>query len=405
MTTPALRTRASRPLSRRTVGALAALVVSASALTGLGSDGADAASCAPATNVLRGKAKVTRLPGRATMRVWTTRNKSMRLVAVTIPASSSLDAKVYSSGSLTRHRSMKALASGHRKAVVVINGSVFQTTGHGVPSEQFAAPGLRKLSRSMSSSLAVTRDGRARLAMVSLSGRVTTPSGRLALNGVNLERPAATGVTVYTPAWGQGRHPKGTAEIIVRGGRVIDVRSAVERGLRVPSASVALTGTGRAAKKLNRLRRGARVKVGYSARPKWQKAASAPKNLAAPMVAAVDLGKRVLRHGAVVSGGCDARDERRRPRTAVGWKRDGTLIVLAVSGRPSTRGGAVGGATNAQVGMYLKQLGAVDGSKLDGGSSTTLYVRTRVGRPLVRMDRPQGAIVPSVANAVGFEVP
>jgi exopolysaccharide biosynthesis protein len=89
----------------------------------------------------------------------------------------------------------------------------------------------------------------------------------------------------------------------------------------------------------------------------------------------------------------------------VGWKKDGTMIIMAVSGKPRTTGEAVGGATNAQVGIYLKRLGAVDGSKLDGGGSTTMFVRFHPGGALHRVDQPQKAPLRKVSNAFGVELP
>ena len=183
------------------------------------------------------------------------------------------------------------------------------------------------------------------------------------------------------------------------------VRTGDARGARVPAGSVAITATDTAATWLRELRVGSRAKVTYRAAAKWQDSASAPLNTAAAPVETLDLSARVLRAGAVVSGDCSARDETRRPRTAVGWKKDGTMIILAVSGKPRSTGEAIGGATNAQVGVYLKRLGAVDGSKLDGGGSTTMFVRFHPGGGLHRVDRPQDAPLRKVSNAFGVELP
>jgi hypothetical protein len=62
----------------------------------------------------------------------------------------------------------------------------------------------------------------------------------------------------------------------------------------------------------------------------------------------------------------------RHPRSAVGLSADGkTLCLLVIDGR---RPGSVG-ATEQELAIILRQLGAHDGLNLDGGGSTTLALR------------------------------
>ena len=76
----------------------------------------------------------------------------------------------------------------------------------------------------------------------------------------------------------------------------------------------------------------------------------------------------LVRNGREVSG-LDAAT--RAPRTAVGQKRDGTLIFYTMDGRIS---GHSIGATMAQAAERLVELGCVTAIALDGGGSTTLTV-------------------------------
>jgi hypothetical protein len=78
---------------------------------------------------------------------------------------------------------------------------------------------------------------------------------------------------------------------------------------------------------------------------------------------------------------------------------------MTITARSGRRDPATGGATSAQIGRYLKQLGAVDGSKLDGGGSTAMYVRYTPHGALHRVDRPGYLLSRSVANVVGVELP
>ncbi|GHU72878.1 hypothetical protein FACS189450_11530 [Spirochaetia bacterium] len=70
-------------------------------------------------------------------------------------------------------------------------------------------------------------------------------------------------------------------------------------------------------------------------------------------------------------------DMPRHPRSAAGLSADGkTLYLLAIDGR---RFGSIG-ATEAEIGLLLKQLGASEGLNFDGGGSTSLALRYPDGK-------------------------
>ncbi|MFW5697221.1 MAG: phosphodiester glycosidase family protein [Fimbriimonadaceae bacterium] len=62
--------------------------------------------------------------------------------------------------------------------------------------------------------------------------------------------------------------------------------------------------------------------------------------------------------------------ERRHPRTAIGIKADGDLLLVAVDGRQSMSDGA----TLSEIARIMRRLGAVEALNLDGGGSTSLNV-------------------------------
>jgi exopolysaccharide biosynthesis protein len=67
------------------------------------------------------------------------------------------------------------------------------------------------------------------------------------------------------------------------------------------------------------------------------------------------------------------------PRTAVGIKEDGTVILLTVDGRQP---GYSAGFTGRELADYLISLGAVDAAMLDGGASTEMLLEGQlVSRP------------------------
>ncbi len=81
----------------------------------------------------------------------------------------------------------------------------------------------------------------------------------------------------------------------------------------------------------------------------------------------------------------------RHPRSAIGYRADGKLVLLAVEGRNT---GKAEGATLKQTAMMLLSAGCVEGLNLDGGGSTCLLVN---GKDTVRpSDREGQRAVPGV---------
>ncbi len=70
------------------------------------------------------------------------------------------------------------------------------------------------------------------------------------------------------------------------------------------------------------------------------------------------------------------------PRTALGFTKKGTLILVTIDGRQT---GISEGATILQLAKIMQELGAYNAMNLDGGSSTQLVYRGEVGtRPTIK---------------------
>jgi hypothetical protein len=100
-------------------------------------------------------------------------------------------------------------------------------------------------------------------------------------------------------------------------------------------------------------------------------------------------GAPILEQRIVAAGGYAA-EEGPNPRTAVGQRSDGTLVMAVVDGRGSDRAGM----TVLQLTDLMHRLGAVESMNLDGGGSSTL-----VTHGAVRNAPSEGAERP-VANAL-----
>lgn len=72
------------------------------------------------------------------------------------------------------------------------------------------------------------------------------------------------------------------------------------------------------------------------------------------------------------------------PRSAIGYTKDGYLLVLAVEGRNN---GVAAGVTMQTLGEMMVDLGAWEGLNLDGGGSSCLLIR---GKPTIKVSDPTG---------------
>lgn len=393
-------------LRRALTPALAAALVLPTAVL-VATPTADAASCKPATGILRTNPdKTMNLPGGASVRIWDTGNlkrniNEVRIAAVRIPRGSLIPRAVTSS-SLSKAATPQTQARNNGRAVVVINAGVFDPSGPSIPVRSQVVKGVvRKGTRGTDQGLALYENSRsAHWTLHKTTGSVLTSRGSRDVGAVNWQALSQAGVTVYTSAWGPSAHPAGSRSVVVKGGKVTKVLTGRAASRRPRAGEYHLTARNGSshASWLGGLRVGdsASVRTGQSGvlpfvegRPDVGR----PDSLVGVSSAMIRFGKNLAR--------CGSRDETLRPRSGLLWLANGDLVVAAVAGRPSA---AAGGATAHQWGEYMKQLGAVHAVNLDGGSSTTLLVRTRVGGPLIRLDR-SGGFQRSVPDALTFQVP
>jgi hypothetical protein len=89
-------------------------------------------------------------------------------------------------------------------------------------------------------------------------------------------------------------------------------------------------------------------------------------------------GRSVAAEADAVEGTFPRFSAQRHPRTAVAMTRDSTtLLLVVVDGRPRESGGSVG-MTLVELADFLVRIGAWQALNLDGGGSSTLWVRDRV---------------------------
>lgn len=367
-------------------------------------------NCKPATGLLKNDpVREFGLPGGASVQIWDTGSRAnpmdeARLVAVKIPKGSLTPTVLTPSSSLGSLATPKSMADDHNKAVVVINGGVYDTSTM-IPTGAVATNARPRKADSLGSRAIAIYDGlkTAVVARTGITGTVTSDRGEIPVSAINWEELSSKGISAYTRNWNASHHPSGPRTVVVKNGKVREILSKVA-GTRRPGLGetfLTVPGGSKYFAALKALRVGDAVKINtqtenvredHSDRPELDK----PSALIGVSAALVRYGK--------VTAPCSARDNQLRPRSAIAWTAEGDMLVVSIAGRALMGGSRYGGASAYGWGQYLQQLGAVSAVNLDGGGSTALLVRREVGGPLNRIDREDNAVQRPVANALAFRV-
>ncbi len=258
--------------------------------------------------------------------------------------------------------------------VAGVNGDLFNfNDGH--PTGMLMQGGvLQSPPYRFRSSIGISSGGALSVGRVSFFGYWQGLGQRRPLTGLN-QPPRGDGTSLFTPAWGPAT-PKitGVTEAVVQPypaatpGQDLSGTVTVQTtggGTAIPRDGAVLMARGSQASKLaSEAPPPTRVLTRLILSPDW---------LAAGVTDALGGGPVIVRNGkAVYTAGEDFLPTQlgpRNPRTAVGQRRDGKIVLLAVDGR--RRGYSVG-LTNWELAQAMVRLGAVTASALDAGGSTTM---------------------------------
>jgi hypothetical protein len=232
------------------------------------------------------------------------------------------------------------------------------------------------------SALVIDREGRASVRLLKLDAWVARADGsRHPLHAVN-ETRGAERMVLYTPRHGASTRTNGSGTEVTLGEVALPVRagvtaSAMVREVRrrggdrpIPADGVVLSGHGAAAAFLDGLAPGDTLSFRLEFQPPLPEGAHV-----------LGGGPQLLREGKIVWHE-SAREERfgdsltlrRHPRTAAGT--DGSrLYLVTVDGRQP---GESAGMDLAELSALMRELGCTEAINLDGGGSTTLWVRGAV---------------------------
>ena len=264
-------------------------------------------------------------------------------------------------------------------ALAATNGGYFRTDGpyRGEPAGIVLRAGklLSEPYRRRPGLAVSNKGGRTRLAVVDAEVRVEAVASkglRRRVDGVNRPR-LGDELILFTPEFDRTTltGPDGAEAVVERGA---GGPSSTRRAPRpFPSAGWVLSANGEAAAWVRaKIKPGTRLET-PNRRP--------PDPRARPSLAefVVGGGPRLVRAGKPVAAGPEAGGpgfiDTRHPRTAVGVRADGRILLVTVDGRQPERSV---GMTIAELSALLLELGAVEAVNMDGGGSTTMVAGGRV---------------------------
>jgi hypothetical protein len=263
---------------------------------------------------------------------------------------------------------------------VGVNADRF-TWNDGIPSSGLIQDGaLKSTPHPKRSMVGVDTAGNLRVERIAMIGTWQGLGPRRPVHLIN-RPPGPNGTTLYTPAYGAATPTAGgVAEAVLTPfpsttpntdlvGYVSENRRG---GTPIPPGGAVLAARGTQAQRLLIEAAASQlVTIRLILRPEWR---DVPE--------AVGGGPIIVRSGhpifnAAEDFGTDLR--RREPRTAIGQRKDGRIIMLVADGR---RPGYSAGMTNFELAQAMIRLGAVTASALDsGGSSTMAFDGELLNRP------------------------
>jgi hypothetical protein len=265
--------------------------------------------------------------------------------------------------------------------VAGVNGDLF-TWADGIPSSGLIQDGiLRTTPHPKRSMLGVDAAGNLRVDRISMLGTWQGSGPRRPIHLVN-RPPGPNGTTLYTPSYGPATPPNnGAFEAVLSpfpsatpNSDLVGFVSQNRRGgTPIPPGGAVLAAKGTQGQRLAvEGAAGEMITVRLVLRPEWR---DVPEALGG--------GPELIRQGRPIFRPNEDFGtyhlNRRHPRTAVGQRADGRIVMVVVDGR---RPGYSAGMTNFELAQTMMRLGVTTASALDaGGSSTMAFDGRLLSRP------------------------
>ena len=303
----------------------------------------------------------------------------VRIYALTLAPDSRYELRPFSGAGAVNGRGRLAKAVAANGARAAVNACYFDTDGWVIGNCKWDGSffGVDDTPRS---AFIVDKEGKASIQKdLSYLGTVSLPDGRtLTIKGLNRQRITDDLVLFNRNYAGSTRTNEHGREVRVSKGRATEV--SAKGNMRLDHDSLVLSGHGANADALAHIRRGDRVAI----------AQTLGSRLADEARLVVGGGPLLVEKGVV---NVRSREESmasdiaygRAPRTGVGVKADGTVLLMVVDGRSQYSAGM----SLKEFATYLKRFGAVSAVNLDGGGSSEMVLDGKImNRPSDGLERP-----------------
>ena len=303
----------------------------------------------------------------------------VRIYALTLAPDSRYELRPFSGAGAVNGRGRLAKAVAANGARAAVNACYFDTDGWVIGNCKWDGSffGVDDTPRS---AFIVDKEGKASIQKdLSYLGTVSLPDGRtLTIKGLNRQRITDDLVLFNRNYAGSTRTNEHGREVRVSKGRATEV--SAKGNMRLDRDSLVLSGHGANADALAHIRRGDRVAI----------AQTLGSRLADEARLVVGGGPLLVEKGVV---NVRSREESmasdiaygRAPRTGVGVKADGTVLLMVVDGRSQYSAGM----SLKEFATYLKRFGAVSAVNLDGGGSSEMVLDGKImNRPSDGSERP-----------------
>lgn len=286
---------------------------------------------------------------------------------VSVAPTARLQLRPFSAAGMYNGRGSVAKQAAQRGLVAAINASYFDTDGWVIGNvkdkENFVAMDSTPRSGYVASESEqqIVRD-------LAYTGTLSLPDGRLlTLKGMNRARIANDLVLFNAYYAASTKTNQFGREVKIKNGRVVAISTA--GNMPIEADSVVISGHGVNADALASLRLGDHVTLTQTL----------GNTLADAATTVVSGGPLLVENGSVHVRTAEEQiapdiARGRAPRTALGLKKDGTLLLLVVDGRSS----ASAGLTLTELAQYLVKLGAVSAVNYDGGGSSEMVINGKI---------------------------
>lgn len=208
------------------------------------------------------------------------------------------------------------------------------------------------------------------------SGKLLWNKQPFAITAVNQAR-SRDSLVIFTPEFGRSTMTTGAGiELVLVKNRVVGIQAADSL---IPPDGVVVAAGADQMRFLSNVRLGDQVQLDYQIHSPWDR-----------IQHAVCGGPRLLHDGGISINGREEKFDPgivtgRHPRSAVAYTYNGDILLVVIDGRSRRSAGM----TLAELADYLKRLGARNAINLDGGGSSSMFIRGRiVNRPSDGKERP-----------------